>query len=92
MTLEQLRIVVAVAEREHMTRAAEALGIVQSAVSAAVAALETGHDVHLFHRVGRRVELTEAGRVFLAEALDVLARAAAAERTLADMGGLKRGT
>jgi DNA-binding transcriptional LysR family regulator len=92
MTLEQLRIFVAVAEREHMTRAAEALGVVQSAVSAAVATLEAEHDVHLFHRVGRRVELTEAGRVFLAEARDVLARASAAELTLADMGGLKRGT
>jgi DNA-binding transcriptional LysR family regulator len=92
MTLEQLRIFVAVAEREHMTRAAEALGIVQSAVSAAIAALESEHAVHLFHRVGRRVELTEAGRVFLAEARDVLARAIAAESTLADMGGLKRGT
>jgi DNA-binding transcriptional LysR family regulator len=91
MTLEQLRIFVAVAEREHMTRAAEALGLVQSAVSAAVAALETQHDVHLFHRVGRRVELTEAGRVFLVEARNVLARAAAAELTLADLGGLKRG-
>ncbi len=92
MTLEQLRIFVAVAEREHMTRAAESLGLVQSAVSAAIAALETEHDVHLFHRVGRRVELTETGRLFLNEARDVLARATAAELTLADMGGLKRGT
>ena len=92
MTLEQLRIFVAVAEREHMTRAAEALGLVQSAVSAAIAALETEHDVHLFHRVGRRIELTDVGRMFLAEARDVLARAAAAELTLADLGGLKRGT
>ena len=40
MTLEQLRIFVAVAERLHMTRAAEALNLTQSAVSAAVAALE----------------------------------------------------
>jgi DNA-binding transcriptional LysR family regulator len=92
MTLEQLRIFVAVAEREHMTRAAEALGLVQSGVSAAIAALETQHDVHLFDRVGRRVELTEAGRLFLAEARDVLARAAAAQLTLADLAGLKRGT
>ena len=37
MTLDQLRIFVAVAERQHVTRAAEALNLVQSAVSAAIA-------------------------------------------------------
>jgi len=92
MTLEQLRIFVAVAERQHMTRAAEALGLAQSAVSAAIAALETRHGVPLFHRVGRRIELTEGGRVFLGEASAVLARAAAAELALSEVGGLKRGT
>ncbi|RAI44299.1 LysR family transcriptional regulator [Rhodoplanes roseus] len=92
MTLEQLRIFVAVAERQHMTRAAEALGLVQSAVSAAVAALEARHATVLFHRVGRRIELTEAGHVFLPEAKAVLARAAAAELALAETGGLARGS
>jgi DNA-binding transcriptional LysR family regulator len=92
MTLEQLRIFVAVAERQHMTRAAEALGLAQSAVSAAVATLESRHGVTLFHRVGRRIELTEGGRVFLGEAKAVLTRAAAAELALVEVGGLKRGT
>lgn len=92
MTLEQLRIFVAVAEREHMTRAADALNITQSAASAAIRALENRHEVALFHRVGRRIELTPSGRVFLDEARAVLARAAAAERVLAEMGGLGRGT
>ncbi len=50
MTLDQLRIFVAVAERQHVTRAAEALNLVQSAVSAAINALETRHAVKLFHR------------------------------------------
>ncbi len=92
MTLEQLRIFVGVAEREHMTRAAEALNITQSAVSAAIKTLEERHDVSLFHRIGRRIELTDAGRVFLAEARAVLGRAASAERALAEFGGLERGT
>lgn len=92
MTLEQLRIFVAVAERQHVTRAAEALHLAQSAASAAIAALEARHGTTLFHRVGRRIELTEAGTVFLVEARSVLARAEAAERTLADLGGLRRGT
>ena len=58
MTLEQLRIFVAVAERQHMTRAAEALNLTQQAVSAAVVALEHAYSTTLFHRVGRRIELT----------------------------------
>jgi DNA-binding transcriptional LysR family regulator len=92
MTLEQLRIFVAVAERQHMTRAAEAVNVTQSAASAAIAALEGRHGVPLFNRVGRGIELTGAGRMFLEEARGVLSRAAHAELALAEYGGLKRGT
>jgi DNA-binding transcriptional LysR family regulator len=91
MTLEQLRIFVAVAERQHVTRAAEALNLTQSAVSGALAALEARHAVHLFDRVGRGVVLNEVGRSFLVEAKAVLARAEAAELALADMSALRRG-
>ena len=91
MTLERLRIFVAVAEREHVTAAARALNLTQSAVSNALAALEAEHDVHLFDRVGRGVVLNETGRAFLPEARAVLARAAAAEAALADMSALRRG-
>jgi DNA-binding transcriptional LysR family regulator len=91
MTLEQLRIFVAVAERQHMTRAAESLHLAQSAVSAAIAALETRHGAKLFHRVGRGIELSDAGSLFLREARAVLARADAAEVVLSDLGSLKRG-
>jgi DNA-binding transcriptional LysR family regulator len=73
MTLEQLRVFVAVAERQYVTRAAEALTLAQSAVSAAIAALEARHHAKLFYRVGRGIELTEAGSLFLVEAQAVLA-------------------
>lgn len=92
MTLDQLRIFVAVAERQHMTAAARALNLTQSAASAAVAALEARHQVKLFHRVGRGLELTDAGRIFLDEASGVLARSAAAEAVLAELAGLERGS
>jgi DNA-binding transcriptional LysR family regulator len=92
MTLEQLRIFVAVAEREHVTQAARALNMTQSATSAAITALESRYATRLFDRVGRRIALTEAGRLFLIEARAVLARAAAAERVLADLADLKRGS
>lgn len=92
MTLEQLRIFVAVAEYEHMTRAAHHLNLTQSATSAAIAALESRYATMLFDRIGRRIALTEAGRLFLVEAKAVLARAMAAETVLADLAGLSRGT
>jgi len=92
MTLEQLRVFVAVAERQHVTHAAEALNLAQSGVSSAIAALEGRHGTKLFDRVGRGIELTQAGKVFLAEARSVLARAEFAELVLSELGGLKRGT
>ena len=92
MTLEQLRVFVAVAEREHVTRAAAELNLTQSATSAAIAALEARYATKLFNRIGRRIELTQAGRLFLVEARAVLARAAAAETVLAELAGLKRGS
>src|ERR1700730_2364266 len=91
-TLEQLRLFVAVAERQHVTRAAEALNLAQSAVSSAIAGLEARHKVKLFNRVGRGIELPEAGTLFLVEARAVLARAESAESALSELGGLKRGT
>jgi DNA-binding transcriptional LysR family regulator len=91
MTLEQLRIFVAVAERLHMTQAAETLHLTQSAASAAVAALEARYGARLFNRVGRGLELSDAGEAFLPEARAVLERAAAAAQALDDLAGLKRG-
>lgn len=92
MTLEQLRIFIAVAEREHLTRAAEALRLTPSAVSSAIRTLEQRYGATLFDRIGRRIELTDDGRIFLDEARATLARARAAELTLSELGGLKRGS
>lgn len=91
MKFDQIRIFLAVAEREHVTRAAAALNLTQSTVSGAISALETRHQVKLFHRVGRRIELTEEGKIFAAEARSVLAAMRAAEATLADLSGSPRG-
>jgi len=91
MTLEQLRIFVEVAARQHVTRAAEHLNMTQSAVSAAITALETRHGVTLFDRVGRSIVLNQTGRAFLDEAQAVLARSRIAETLLNDLAGLKRG-
>ncbi|MET4593531.1 MULTISPECIES: LysR substrate-binding domain-containing protein [Sphingomonas] len=73
-------------------RRGAALNVTQSEASAAIASLEERHATKLFHRVGRGIALTEAGRLFLTEARGVLARADAAETVLEELGGLKRGT
>ncbi|CAM3298274.1 DNA-binding transcriptional regulator, LysR family [Paracoccus aminovorans] len=91
MTLEQLRIFLAVAERQHVTRAAEALNLTQSAVSAAISALESRHGVRCFDRIGRRIALTETGAAFMAEARAVLDRAETAEMVLEDLAREPRG-
>jgi DNA-binding transcriptional LysR family regulator len=92
MTLEQLRIFIAVAEKQHVTRAASELNLTQSATSAAIAALEARYGIKLFDRVGRGIVLTQTGRDFLNEARDVVARAKEAAQVLNDLAGLKRGS
>jgi DNA-binding transcriptional LysR family regulator len=92
MTLEQLRIFVAVAEKQHVTQAANELNLTQSATSAAIAALEARYGIKLFDRIGRGIVLTQTGRDFLGEARAVLARAKAAAQVLNDLAGLNRGS
>jgi DNA-binding transcriptional LysR family regulator len=91
VTLDQLRIFVAVAERQHVTQAAEALNLAQSAASHAIASLENRHRTKLFNRIGRHIELTDAGQAFLKEARAVLATVEAAELALIEFSNLKRG-
>ncbi|NTE88022.1 LysR family transcriptional regulator [Agrobacterium rubi] len=92
MTFEQLAIFVAVAEREHLTKAAAAIHLTPSAVSASIRNLEQHHGVELFHRIGRRIELTATGRIFLDEARTLLARSRSVELMLSELGGMQRGS
>jgi DNA-binding transcriptional LysR family regulator len=92
MTLDQLRIFIAVAECQHLTRAASDLHLTPSAVSAAIRSVEERHQVRLFDRPGRRMELTTLGRAFLDEARALLDHARAAEVRLAELAGRVAGT
>ncbi|MER6145021.1 LysR family transcriptional regulator [Streptomyces sparsogenes] len=80
MELQQMRYVVAVAETNSFTRAAQRCLVVQSALSHQIARLERELGARLFDRTSRRVRLTPAGEAFLPAArqcLDAAERAAA---------------
>jgi DNA-binding transcriptional LysR family regulator len=74
--LIQLRTFVAVAEEQHLTRAAERLHISQSAASAHVRSVEDNLDTQLFLRTNRSLELTRAGQMVLRQAKTLLNEAA----------------
>lgn len=96
MELRHLRYFIAVAEELHFGRAAQALGISQPPLSQQIQALEHEVGARLFERTNRRVELSQAGRLFLDEARLVLAQVdkaadVARRAQLGQLGELKIG-
>lgn len=92
MELTPLRYFRAIAQAGHMTKAARSLGVSQPALSAMLRKLEAEVGAELLHRTGRGVELTEAGRVFLAHAEEALRRVDAAVESVRQIVGLERGS
>lgn len=85
MTLAQLRTFLTAARHMSFSRAAEELHLTQPAVSAQIVALENALKARLFDRSGRRLLLTDAGKLALSAADDILRRIDQFEGELADL-------
>jgi LysR family hydrogen peroxide-inducible transcriptional activator len=90
MELHQLRYVVAVAETGNFTRASERCNIAQPSLSQQVLNLEKEVGHKLFHRLGRKAVLTEAGATFLERARRILFEVENATKELKDHPSFER--
>ena len=83
LSLDHLRILAAIADTGGFSAAGRKLGRAQSAISQAIATLESTQGVTLFDRSGHRPQMTDAGRVLVDQARLVLASAARFEAVAA---------
>ncbi len=86
LTLDQLRVLVAVADAGSFSAAARKLLRVQSAISQSVQALEATLGLALFDRTGKTPKPTEAGRVVVADARRLIGEAAMLRARAGDIG------
>jgi DNA-binding transcriptional LysR family regulator len=91
-TLDQLRILKAIAAEGSFKRAADSLYVSQPAVSLQVQNLERQLSVPLFDRGGRRAQLTEAGHLLLSYGDRILALCQETCRAIEDLQNLQGGT
>jgi DNA-binding transcriptional LysR family regulator len=92
MDWDKLRIFYAAAEAGSFTRAGEALGMSQSAVSRQVSALEQELGTPLFHRHARGLILTEEGELLMRAARDIVLKLENVRAQLVDSRGQPSGT
>jgi DNA-binding transcriptional LysR family regulator len=90
-TLQQLRILKAVATEKSFTKAAEILFLSQPYLSKQIKALEQNLDVNLLRRNSNTISLTENGQIFLQYAERILALCEESCRALIDLKNGERG-
>ena len=89
--LRQLEYFLAVADSLHFTNAAQALYVTQPTLSHQIAQLEARLGFPLLNRIGKKVTLTEAGRLFQSHASRALQELRAGQDALTELEGLARG-
>ncbi|MDQ1480248.1 MAG: hypothetical protein QOI44_1109 [Actinomycetota bacterium] len=92
MDLRQIEYVLAVVERGSFTKAAASMQVSQPSLSDGIRRLETELGVRLFHRLGRSVELTDAGRAFVGPARQLTRDRDAVFESVATVRDLQSGT
>lgn len=90
-TLQQLRILKAVATEKNFTKAAELLYLSQPSLSKQIKTLENNLDISLINRKGQKISLTENGKIFLQYSERILALCEESCRTLIDLKNGERG-
>ena len=97
MDISGLQAFVSVAENASFSAAADALHLTQPAVSKRIAALEAELSNRLFDRIGRQIQLTEAGRALLPRAQNIINEVQDSRRAISNLsasiaGQLRIGT
>ena len=91
-TLDQLRILKAIAEQGSFKKAADLLYVTQPAISLQIQNLEKQLDITIFDRGGRKALLTEAGQILLDYCQRILNQCDEACKAVEDLNSLKGGT
>jgi len=90
-TLRQVEVFESVARHLSFTRAAEELHLTQPTVSAQVKSLSEAVGLPLYEQVGRRIYLTDAGKVIERGCREVIDALSNTEMSLSDLKGLRKG-
>ncbi len=91
VTLRQLNVFEAVARQLSYTRAAESLHLSQPAVSMQIRQLEDEIGLELFEKLGKKIQLTEAGRELFQYSQAINRQLSEAEEVMESLKGLSRG-
>jgi DNA-binding transcriptional LysR family regulator len=91
MNFNQLRIFYTVTKKKSFTMAARELFLTQPAVTIQIQKMEADYGVKLFDRVGKKIFLTESGKILFSYAEKILTLIAQAEEALIDVKRLKSG-
>ena len=91
MDIQNIRTFLAVSETESFSRAAEALHLTQPAVSKRIQTMEHFLDIKLFDRIGKSVQLTEAGLALIPAYQRILDELKDSERIISNLRETTRG-
>lgn len=91
MELRHLHYFITMCQELHFTRASEKLGISQPTLSQQIRALEQETNTLLFDRVGKKVIVTEAGKILYRHTLRIFDELEQAQTAIRELKGLEQG-